>query len=81
MATQVEAQTQLQDFLGILKRRKWQIVLPGAILVSFGIAFAVIVPKKFVARTQVELRPVGVSISAKDSGNASFQIRAQNRIV
>jgi capsular polysaccharide biosynthesis protein len=81
MATQIESQTQLQDFLGILKRRKWQVILPGAILLSLGVLFAVIVPKKYVARTQVELRPVGISISAKDSGNASFQLRAINRIV
>lgn len=80
MATQVESQTQLQDFLDILKRRKWQVILPAAIVLALGSAFAVIVPKKYVARTQVELRPVGISISAKDGANASYQIRSMNRI-
>lgn len=80
MATQVESQTQLQDFLEVLKRRKWQVLLPALVVLSLGAAFAVIVPKKYVARTQVELRPVGISISAKDGANASFQIRSWNRI-
>lgn len=80
MATQVESQTQLQDFLQILKRRRWQVILPALVVLALGVAFAVIVPKKYVARTQVELRPVGVSISSKDGANAAYQIRAQNRI-
>ncbi|MBL8859387.1 MAG: hypothetical protein JNL28_12825 [Planctomycetes bacterium] len=80
MATQVESQSQLQDFLEILKRRKWQVMLPALIVLSLGIAFAVIVPKKYVARTQIELRPVGTSISNKDGANAAFQIRSWNRL-
>lgn len=80
MATQIESQTQLQEFLDVLKRRRWQVTLPALIVLAIGIAFAVIVPKKYVARTQVELRPVGVSISNKDGANAAFQIRSMNRI-
>lgn len=81
MAVQIESQGQLQEFLGILKRRKWQVILPAAIVLAVGIAVAVIVPKKYVARTQIELRPVGVSISAKEGNTAVFQLRAVERIL
>ncbi len=80
MAVQIESQGQLQEFLGILKRRKWQVLLPASIVLAFAIAAAVIVPKKYVARTQIELRQVGVSISTKDSSSAVFQLRAIERI-
>ncbi len=80
MAVQVETQSQLQDFLGVLRRRKWQILLPALFVIALGGAFAVIVPKKYVVKTQVELRPVGVSVSSKDGANATFQIRARERV-
>ncbi len=80
MAVQVETQGQLQEFLGILKRRKWQVILPAAVVLSLGIFVAVVIPKKFVVKTQIELRPVGVSISAKEAANAPFQIKSLARI-
>jgi len=80
MAVQVETKGQLQEFLEILKKRKWQVILPALVIVSLGIAAAVIVPKKYVARTQVEVRPVSVSLGTRDTTNAIFQIRADNRI-
>ncbi|MBK7876619.1 MAG: hypothetical protein IPJ77_12880 [Planctomycetes bacterium] len=80
MSVQVETQSQLQDFLGVLRRRKWQILLPAAFVIALGGAFAVVVPKKYVVKTQVELRPVGVSVSSKDGANATFQIRARERV-
>jgi uncharacterized protein involved in exopolysaccharide biosynthesis len=80
MSVQIEQQGQLQEFLGILLRRKWQVLLPAFVVMALGVAAAVIVPKKFVAKTQIELRPVGVSISNKEGGNAPFQIRSKNRI-
>src|SRR3954467_4264391 len=80
MAVQIESQGQLQEFIGILKRRKWQVLLPAAIVLALSVAAAVIVPKKYVARTQIELRQVGVSISTKESSTAIFQLRAIERI-
>jgi capsular polysaccharide biosynthesis protein len=80
VAVQVETQGQLQEFLEILGRRKWQVLLPAAAVLALGVFVAVVVPKKFVARTQVELRPVGVSISPKEAANAPFQIKALSRI-
>jgi uncharacterized protein involved in exopolysaccharide biosynthesis len=80
MAVQIETRGQLQEFLEILRRRSWQVILPFAFLLALGTAVAVIIPKKYLVKTQVEMRPVGVSVSAKDGANAPFQIRARERI-
>ncbi len=80
MAVEVETRGQLQEFLGLLSRRRWQVLLPFAVVLSLGVFIAVVVPKKFVVKTQIELRPVGVSVSAKDAANAPFQIKARERI-
>src|SRR5690606_17575781 len=69
-----------QEFLGLIARRKWQVILPLAVVLALGIFFAVVVPKKFVVKTQVELRPVGVSVSPKEAANAQFQIKSRERI-
>jgi uncharacterized protein involved in exopolysaccharide biosynthesis len=50
-------QGQLQDFLGILRKRRWQVLLPAALVLTLGTVFAVLVPKKFVVATTVEIRP------------------------
>lgn len=80
MAVQVETRGQLQEFLGLLARRKWQVLLPLFVVLSLGIFFAVVVPKKYVVKTQVELRPVGISVSPKEAANAQFQIKSRERI-
>ena len=56
MAVQFESQGQLQEFLGILRKRSWQVILPAAFVIAIGVAFAVIVPKKYAVSTQLELR-------------------------
>ncbi len=80
MAVEVETRGQVQEFLGLLSRRRWQILLPLFVILSLGVFFAVIVPKKYVVKTQIELRPVGVSVSAKEAANAQFQIKSRERI-
>jgi len=80
MAVEVETRGQLQEFLGLLSRRKWQVLLPLAIVLSLGVFFAVVTPKKYVVKTQVELRPVGISVSPKEAANAQFQIKSRERI-
>lgn len=80
MAVQIESRGQLAEFLEILRRRRWQVLLPAAFVIAFGCAFAVIVPKKYLLRTQVELRPISVSVSSKDGANAAFQIKARTRV-
>ena len=56
MALDSELQTQIRDFLGILRKRRWQIVLPALYVITIGTAFAVIVPKKYHVSMQIELR-------------------------
>ncbi|HIG10454.1 MAG: hypothetical protein ABGY71_00835 [bacterium] len=89
MAVQIDPPGQIQEFLGILRRRKWQILLPTLFLLSLGLAFAVIVPKKFLVETQVELRSQftagdsRANIKERTLGvaqNASQQIRSMRRI-
>ena len=46
---------QIQEFLLVLRRRRWQIVLPALFVLTFGAVFAVIVPKKYVVSTEVEV--------------------------
>ena len=86
---QVEAENQIQDLLEILKKRKWQIALPAAFVISLGVAFAVIVPKKYVVRTQVELRDTplllrlrneDVPTHKREVASAQQQIKAMSRI-
>jgi capsular polysaccharide biosynthesis protein len=80
MAVQIETRGQLQEFLEILRRRSWQVILPASFVLALGTAVAVIIPKKFLVKTQVELRPVGISVSSKEGGNAQFQVKAPERI-
>lgn len=54
------AQSQLGDFLRLLRRRRWQIILPAAFVLTLGSAFAVVVPKKYVVETRIEIRETRV---------------------
>ncbi|MBL8860663.1 MAG: hypothetical protein JNK02_01510 [Planctomycetes bacterium] len=80
MAVEVETRGQLQEFLGLIARRRWQVILPAALVLSLGVFFAVVVPKRYVVKTQVELRPVAVSVSPKEAANAQFQIKSRERV-
>ncbi|MFN0243011.1 MAG: GumC family protein [Planctomycetota bacterium] len=80
MAVEIESRGQLLDFLEVLRRRSWQVILPAALVITLGAAFAVFVPKKYLVTTQIELRPVGISVSSKEGGNAPFQLRAKERV-
>jgi uncharacterized protein involved in exopolysaccharide biosynthesis len=46
---------QIQDFLLVFKRRIWQVVIPALFVLALGVLFAVIVPKKYVVDTRIEL--------------------------
>ncbi|QDV06704.1 hypothetical protein Poly30_22190 [Planctomycetes bacterium Poly30] len=56
MAVEVEAAGQVDEFLRILRRRIWWIILPVVVLGSLGTFFAVVVPKKYVVSTSVMVR-------------------------
>ncbi|MFT7670661.1 MAG: hypothetical protein ACI8X5_003372, partial [Planctomycetota bacterium] len=89
MAVQIEPPGQLQEFLDILLRRKWQILLPMLVFLSFGMFIGVVIPKKFLVETQIELREIflgdGPSKAAQQQAesiaeDAAAQILSPKRI-
>lgn len=80
MAVPIEARGQIQDFLDVLRRRAWQIAVPAIFVIVIGSCLAAIVPRKFLARTQLELRQVGAQGAAREGVNARFQVMAPARI-
>jgi len=80
MAVQIESRVLLAEYVEVLGRRRWQLVLPALLVLTFGSALAVVIPKKYLVSTQVEVRPVGVNLPGKDTENAPNQIRAPARI-
>jgi capsular polysaccharide biosynthesis protein len=91
MAVQVETQGQLQEFAAVLRRRRWQVLLPAAFLTTVGVVAAVIVPKKYVVKTRVELVAQAPSSNSPGANqtrnavsdeivNAEYQIINHNRI-
>jgi capsular polysaccharide biosynthesis protein len=80
MAVQFESQGQLQEFLGILRKRSWQVILPAAFVIALGVAFAVIVPKKYLVSTQLELRATENSNLIQEVRASQMQLRAIERI-
>ncbi|MEM7310412.1 MAG: hypothetical protein AAF682_27290 [Planctomycetota bacterium] len=86
MAAQSEL-GQIQEFLLVFKRRIWQVIVPALFILAIGVVFAVIVPKKFVVFTQVELlQPSGhvttpeASATMREISNADFHLRNFNRV-
>jgi len=73
MAVQIDPPGQVQEFVDILKRRKWQILLPAAVFLSLGIAIGVIIPKKYLVTTQVELREIFLGEGAAKAAAAQAE--------
>ena len=71
MAVEVEGTSQVEEFLGILRRRVWWIAIPTILLTTIGISVAIIVPKKYVAGAQVLVRDVQGSIRSNTAGAVS----------
>lgn len=87
MAVEVESSSQVEDFIGVLKRRWLYIVIPAAIVTTIGTAFATIVPKKYVCETKVLVREVQLArfkgqtaASSQEAIVASHQIKSLARI-
>ena len=89
MAVEVESSGQIEEFLGVLKRRMWVIVLPAALSTAIGVCFSVLVPKKYVVETRVLVRntlagadgiAIGGGNSARQAQVAPQDIRADPRI-
>ena len=86
MAVQSEL-GQIQEFLLVFKRRIWQIILPALFVVALGTVFAVIVPKRYVVSTQIELlQPTGhvttpeASAALREISNVNLHLRNYSRV-
>lgn len=86
MPVEVESTSQVEEFLRVLKRRIWWILVPFAIIATLGTSFAVMVPKKYVARTRILVREVrnrnGQVIAGSEGQGrvAKHLIRSPNRV-
>lgn len=83
MAVEVEAAGQVDEFLRVLKRRVWWIVLPFVVIGSLGTFFAVVVPKKYVSRTEVMVKDLSgttAELTSKEGKVAPYHIRSPHRI-
>jgi uncharacterized protein involved in exopolysaccharide biosynthesis len=79
---QVEQPGQLQEFLQVLRKRRWQVLLPLSAVLTLGVCFAVIVPRKYIVTTQVELREnLFDSGTARRSLSRRVFVRRRTRLI
>jgi len=87
MAVEVESTSQVEEFLGVLLRRIWWICVPAALLLSIGTAVAVVIPKKYVAKTRMMVRDSLADLdgstersNSREAQVAEHQIRSLRRV-
>lgn len=84
MPVEVESTSQVEELLRVLRKRSWFILVPFVLFVTVGTSFAVLVPKKYVAKTRVMVREVkgsdGKPIGQAGGKVASHVIRSPRRI-
>ncbi|MEM9381848.1 MAG: Wzz/FepE/Etk N-terminal domain-containing protein [Planctomycetota bacterium] len=87
MAVEVEASGQVDEFLRVLRRRAWWIIVPVALIGSLGVFFAVVVPKKYVSTAKVMVRNLqditgnfDAEIAAIEGKVAPYNLRSNVRI-
>lgn len=87
MAVEVEAAGQVDEFLRVLKQRIWSIIVPFVLIGSFGVFLAVVIPKKYVSKTEVmvhDLAKLAGSLaqnaSAVEGEVASYKIESHSRL-
>src|SRR6185503_20013913 len=51
----IQGPNQLIDLLRALRRRRYQVIVPTLLVATLGIAFAVIVPKRYRVSTRIEI--------------------------
>lgn len=86
MPIEVESTSQVEELTRVLKKRVWWILVPFAVIATLGTSFAVLVPKKYVAKTRILVREVRnrsgqVVAGSEGQGRAAkVLIRSPNRI-
>ena len=80
MAVATESHGQIQEFLDVLRKRRWQIALPALYVLTVGIALAVVVPKKYEITTEVEIREsrVETDYQLRDPDESATKQELQN---
>ena len=84
-------QGQVQDILHVLKKRRWQILLPALFVLSLGTAFATILPKKYNVEARMVVKPsrvegdrelqnLGSAAGIREVQNAPELIRSYARV-
>lgn len=85
----MQGSNQIQDFLDIVRRRAWQIVLPALVGLALGNAVATLVPRRYSTSTQLELRETSLPSAGegmvaqtlmKDVESAAIHIKAVDRV-
>jgi capsular polysaccharide biosynthesis protein len=89
MPLQDQNQNQLREIAQALRRRLWQVLLPGAVFLSLAYALATLMPKTYTAQTTLELRestiPIGgqgfdATAIQRDVTNTPWQIKQFERV-
>ena len=86
MAVEVENTSQVDEFVRVLKRRFWWILVPAVIISTLGVIYAIVVPKKFVSKAQVIVydrpgqRTMGGGTLATEGKVAGVKIKSPQRI-
>lgn len=89
MAIQDQGQGQLQELLGVVKRRAWQIVVPVAFMLVLGFCIARLMPRKYLTTTGIELRETTLPIGGegydakslqRDISSTAWQVKQVERV-
>jgi len=88
MAVEVEAGSQIEEFLRVLRKRIWWIIVPASLSIAIATCFGIIVPKKYVVQTRVMVRDTLANIpggsrtanSAREALVASHEILSVSRV-
>lgn len=85
----MQGSNQIQDFIDILRRRAWQVVLPAMVGLALGNAAATLMPRRYSTTTQLELRETNMPAAGegmvaqtlmKDVESATYHIKAPERV-
>jgi len=78
MPIESESQGQIQEFVEILKRRRFQILIPSLLVFTLGCAVAVLYPRKFEVSTTIEIKPMRIEDNVVGSHEAAAQAEIVN---
>ena len=60
---------QVEEFITILKKRKWQIALPAVFILALSMVLALIIPGKYLIESKLELRRQSIIVDKENKEN------------